>query len=112
MSDPISPVILGSPVTLTCIMEFDSEVVVSELSLINVMVQMLKDGIPISGLAHLVQNINEAVVTYSVLLNFSMGENNNGNYSCNATARPHNSSVYVKIRSAVSEELRVTTGDV
>ena len=71
---------------------------------------MLKNGIPFGQLAKLA--LNATVVTCSVLLDFSMSENNSGNYSCNATARPRNSLVYVKMRSAVSEELRVTTGNV
>ena len=74
---------------------------------------MLKHGILINQLDQLAQNGTVVTNASTIQLDFSMNENNNGNYSSNATAVSCNSSVYVKMQlSAVSKELQVISGNV
>ena len=102
--------VIGSDITLTCTLELNSAVVVSDLSLLMVDVLFFKDGILLSNPTR--SPATGTTFMYRTQLN-PFCRNNSGNYSCNATITPQPSSAYLTGNEMlVSENNRVTTGEI
>ena len=90
-SDTSSLQIVGSDVTLTCMLELNPAIVETDLPLLMVDVQLSRDGTP---LALTGPTVTETTFTYTIQLN-SFGRSDSGNYTCTATVRPQPSSTYL-----------------
>ena len=90
-SDGNSLQIVGSDVTLTCIVELNPAIVASDLPLLMVDAQLSRDGIP---LALTGPTVTGTTITYTTQL-VSFGRSDSGNYTCTATVRPRPSSTYL-----------------
>ena len=107
-SDPLSPIIEGTNVTLTCTVELSPAVVESDLSLLMVDAQLSRDGTPLTLTGPTVAG---TIFTYTIQLD-SFGRNDSGNYTCIATVRPHPHSTYIAPSNTLSHTVRVTTGKI
>ena len=83
-SDPDSPILNGTDVTLTCTVELGPSVVDSDLSLLMVDAQLSRDGTPLTLTGPTVAG---TTFTYTIQLN-TFGRNDIGKYTCTATVRP------------------------
>ena len=101
--------VFGSAITLTCIVELNSAIVETDLSLLNVSAQLFREGTPLT----LPDPVRVGITfNYTIQLNsFSIADI--GNYTCNATIKPQSSATYLDgdIVSP-SIEFRVTTGKI
>ena len=90
-SDTSSLQIVGSDVTLTCMLELNPAIVETDLPLLMVDIQLSRDGTP---LALTGPTVTETTFTYTIQLNL-FGRSDSGNYTCTATVRPQPSSTYL-----------------
>lgn len=100
-SDPPSPITEGASVNLTCMVEMGA-LVEADLQLFNLEVTLLRDEEPLEITNRTTLNYIHQIVSFN--------RADSGNYSCNATARPHSSSIFVNASDSLSDVLRVTTG--
>ena len=107
-SDPISPIIEGTNVTLACTVELSPSVMESDLSLLMVDTQLSRDGTPLTLTGPTVAG---TTFTYTIQLD-SFGRSNSGNYTCTVTVRPQPLSLYINMSSTLSHTVRVTTGKI
>lgn len=102
-SNPIWP--NGSDVTLSCIVIL-SPVTVADLPLLNVDVQLSRNGISL--------NLTNSLVTGTTFINTvqleSFGRNNSGNYTCTATVLPLQNFTYVTGNSSDTRYIVLSTG--
>ena len=101
-SDLPSPITEGASVTLTCMVEMGA-LVESDLQLFNLEVTLFRDEVPLE----MKKNGTTLNYTHQIV---SFTRTDSGNYSCNATARPHSSSIFVNSSDFQSDELKVTMG--
>ena len=82
-------VMLGSDVTLTCTLGLNSAIVASDLSLLMIEIQLLRDGV-------LFDNPLATGITFTYATQLtSFGRSDFGNYTCTATVRPQPTAVYL-----------------
>ena len=105
-SRPNSFPVLGSDVTLTCTLELNSAIVASEILLVMVNVQLLRNGIP---LALTEPTIRDTTFTYITQIN-SFGRSDSGNYTCTATVRPELALTYVTGNETLSDTVNIKAG--
>ena len=105
-SRPNSLPILGSDVTLTCTLKLNSAVVASEILLLMVNVQLLRDGIP---LALTGPTIRDTTFTYTRRLE-SFGRSDSGNYTCMASVGPDPALTYVTGNETLSTAVNIKAG--
>ena len=98
-SDPVSPIIVGSAVILTCTVELGPLVMESELSLLVVDAQLTRDGttLDVTG-----PKGTGTTFTYTIQLE-SFERDDSGNYTCIAIVRPQQSSTYLTESSVLSD---------
>ena len=96
----------GECVTFTCTVVLGPGLVESDLSLIEVVTQLYRDGtpLPLSG----PPLVTETTLTYSTQLDLSV-RNITENYTCMATVRPRDRSVYIRTSTNVSNTLIITS---
>ena len=82
-SNPPSPILDGTDVTVTCAVEMAQGVVDSDLSLLMVDAQLSRDGTPLTLTG---PTVTGTTFTYTIQLD-SFGRNDSGNYNCSATVR-------------------------
>ena len=99
----------GSDITLTCTVMLNPVIVESDLSLLMVDAQLSQpDGTP---LALTGPTVTGTTFTYTTQLN-SFGRSDSGNYTCNATVRPQQTSTYLTGDETLSDLVEVTTGEI
>ena len=103
-----NPIIEGASVILTCIVGM-GELVESDLKLINLEVTLYRNGSIPMNLSQAAINGTTSTYAYAHQI-VSFNRDDSGNYSCEATARPHPSSVFINDSNASSGVLNVTTG--
>ena len=108
ISHPVSPIVEGTCVTLTCTVELGPSVVESDLSVLMVDAQLSRDGTPLNLTGPTVAG---TTFTYTIQLN-SFGRNDSGNYTCTATARSQSPLPYISSSGTTSSSsmVRVITG--
>ena len=99
--------IIGSNITLTCAMKLNSSILDSEIFLLTMDAELLRNGIPLSLVGPIV---NRTTFTYTTQLN-SFGKNDFGNYTCMATIRPQPTSAYLTGTDVLSETLIIIPGE-
>jgi hypothetical protein len=77
----------------------------SELSLLMVDAQLVRDGTPLT-LSD--PAVNNTTFTYTTMLKF--GENDVGNYTCTATAKPHPTSTHLNGIRMKSDAIELLIG--
>lgn len=106
-SDPMltGPITEGTSISLTCIVEMGTlQLVESDWQLFDLEVTLSRDDSEVI----FINSTNLAYIHQIV----SFNRNDSGNYSCTTTARPQPSSVFINGSNAVSDVLKVTTGEV
>ena len=90
-SNPLSPILDGTNVTLTCSVTMGQGVLPSDLSLLMVDTQLSRDGttLPLTG-----PMVSGTTFTYTIQLN-SFGRNDSGNYACSANVTLRQPSTYL-----------------
>ena len=83
--------IVGSDVTLTCMVELSSVIQTSEIFSLAVDAQLSRDGTP---LARKGPTVTGKTFTYTRLIE-SFGRNDSGNYSCTASIQPRPTLIYL-----------------
>ena len=101
-----SIVLNGSNVTINCTVELDPAITESELALLMVDAQLSRDGTP---LALGDPTVIGTTFTFTTQLH-SFRRTDSGNYTCNATIRPHPASSYLTGRGTLLNTTRITTG--
>ena len=91
-SNPPSPILDGTDVTVSCVVEMAQGVVDSDLSLLMVDAQLSRDETPLTLTG---PTVTGTTFTYTTQLD-SFGRNDSGNYTCSATVtRAQSSSTYL-----------------
>ena len=98
-SDPVSPIIVGSAVTLTCTVELGLAVVDSDLSLLMVEAQLTRDGTTLTLTG---PKVTGTTFTYTIQLD-SFSRNDSGKYICTATVTPQSTSSYLTGSAVLSK---------
>ena len=98
--------IIGSDITLTCVVKLNSSILDFEIFLLMVDVQLSKDG---TKLALIGPTVTGTTFTYTTQLN-SFGKSDFGNYTCTATIRPLPSLIYLTGTDILSDTLTITAG--
>ena len=97
---------LGSHITLICTLELHSAVVPSEIFLLMVDAQLLRDGTPLDLTGPIVSG---TTIIYTTQLN-SFGRNDSGNYNCTATVRPQATWIYLTGYETLSATVYIKAG--
>ena len=97
--------VLGSEVTLTCVVELSSIFSDSEISLLIVHAQLSKDGTSPVALNNPI--VTGKTFTFSTQIN-SVQKNDIGNYTCMATVRPRQSLTYLVGTDILFDTLTIT----
>ena len=99
--------IIGSDMTLTCTVELNSAIVVSDISLLTVEAQLSRDGTPLTLTG---PTVTGTTFTYTRQFE-SFGRNDSGNYTCMTTITPQPSSIYLTGSEAiVSNSISIKAG--
>ena len=98
--------IIGSDITLTCSVKLHSAILGSEIFLLVVDTQLIRDGTPLALNGPIVTG---TTFTYAARVN-SFGRSNYGNYTCTATVRPQPSLTYLIGREVLSDTLSIIAG--
>ena len=101
-----SLLVLGSNITLTCTLELNSAIVVSEIFSLMVDVQLSRDGTPLTLTG---PTVTGTTFTYTTQLN-STGRSESGNYTCNATVRPQPTLTYLTGSETLSDTVNIKAG--
>ena len=101
-----SLLILGSDLTLTCILELNSVIEAFEIFSLMVDVQLSRDGTPLTLTG---PTLTGTAITYTTQLN-SFGRSDSGNYTCTATVRPEPSLIYVTGSETLSDTVYIKAG--
>ena len=102
-------VVFGSAITLTCTVELNSAIMVSDLSLLNVSAQLTH---PNGNTLSLSNTMSGTTFNYTTQLN-SFSITDVGNYTCNANINPQSSATYLNGNVVLpSVEIRVATGEI
>ena len=100
--------IVGSDVTLTCIVELNSTIFDFKIFLLIVNAQLFKEGnllsLPLAG-----SRVNDTTVTYTAKLS-PFQRSDFGNYTCLATIRPQPSSAYITGIDTLSDMINIKPG--
>ena len=96
----------GECVTFTCTVVLGPGLVESDLSLIEVDTQLLRDGTPLALSGPTL--VTDTTLTYSTQLDLSV-RNINENYTCMTTVRPREESAYVTTSTGVSNMLTIAS---
>lgn len=92
---------------LTCTVELNSAISVSDIYLVRVIAQLSRDGAP---LALTGPRVSDTTITYTAQLN-PFGRGDFGNYTCTAVIRPAEpSSTYITGIDTLSDTLNVKAG--
>ena len=103
-SSPVNDVI--STVTVNCVVELNPSVMESELSLLMVSAQLLRDGTPLT-----LNGPTVSGTTFTYTRRFeSFGRSDSGNYTCNATVEPIPTLTYLNGSAPLANTARVTIG--
>ena len=105
-SDPSSPVNHLSTVTVTCTVELNSAILVSEVSMLLVSAQLSH---PNGTMLSLSNSTTGITFTYTAQLN-SFQRNDSGNYSCSATIEPQQTATFVSGSDSVTRTAEITIG--
>ena len=109
LTNPPHPIILGSDVTLICMVEMSEKVLSSDLPLLMVDAQLSRpDGTP---LALTGSPADGTTFTYTTQLN-SFGRNDSGNYTCTATVNSNSSHLeLIENASLISKSINVSISE-
>ena len=105
-SNPPTPVLDGTNVTMTCTVEMGEGVSQSDLSLLMVDAQLSRDGTPLdrTGLV-----ISGTTFIYTLQL-YLFSSNDSGAYNCTATVRPQQTSTYLTSVGTQSAVVQIEIG--
>ena len=102
-------VVFGSAITLTCTVELNSTIMMSDLSLLNVSAQLTH---PNGTMLSLSNTVTGTAFTYTIQLD-SFSITDVGNYTCNANINPQSSATYLNGNIVLpSVKIRVVTGEI
>ena len=90
-SNPPTPVLDGTNVTVTCTVEMGEGVSQSDLSLLIVDTQLSRSGTPLNRTGPV---ISGTTFTYTLQL-YSFSSNDSGAFNCTPTVRPQQTSTYI-----------------
>jgi hypothetical protein len=100
--------IVGSNVMLTCTVELNSAIFGSEIFLLTVDAQLLKEGVllplPLAG-----PRVSDTTIAYTAELS-PFQRSDFGNYTCTATIRPQPSSTYLTGIDTLSDMITIKPG--
>ena len=99
-------VIVGSDITLTCILVLNSAIVISDLSLLMVDAELSRNGTPLTLSGRI---MTDTTFTYTTQLN-PFGRSDSGNYTCTATVRPQPTSIYLTGNETLSSTIGIKAG--
>ena len=100
--------VIGSDVTLTCSVELSPIILGSEIFILAVETQLLRDGVRTTALDG--PTVVGTTFTYTTQLN-AFGKNDFGEYNCTATIRPQSSLTYLIGIDVLSTTLSIMTGN-
>ena len=106
-TSPGTMVLNGSDVTMTCSIQMNHNVLVSELSFLVVNASLTKPDGSVLELSN--PAINGTNITYTTTLS-SFRNSDSGNYTCTATVRPQPTSAYLTGTGQLSNTTTITIG--
>ena len=106
-SNPLTPVLDGTNVTVTCTVEMGEGVSQSDLSLLMVDAQLSRDGTALDRTGPV---ISGTTFTYTFQL-YSFRRSDSGTFNCTATVRPQQTSTYLTGVGVMSTSTQISTSE-